>query len=125
HACTGLVNHIDCLIGQVPVVYVPASKVRSSLERGVRILYPMMLFIVWPQSLEYPVGLNDRRFANFHFLKTAAERPVLLEVVLIFLVCGRADATKSSRNQHRLQDVGSVHGTAACSPCAHNGMDLI
>src|SRR5208283_4221479 len=84
--CPGFIDHVDCLIGQVSVVYVPARQICGSPERAVRVLYPVMLFVVGPQPLEYPISLIDRRFVDFHFLKTAAERPVFLEVVLVFLV---------------------------------------
>ena len=34
HTCTGLVNHIDCLIGQVPVIYVPSRKSAAALSEA-------------------------------------------------------------------------------------------
>ena len=38
---------------------------------------------------------------------------------------GGADATQFPAGQHRLEQVGSVHGTAGSGPGAHDGVDLV
>ncbi len=59
-----------------------------------------------------------------HFLESSLKGFVLLEILLIFVQCGRTYGAQFSTRQSRFQDVGRVH-RARASACAHEGMDLI
>ena len=46
-------------------------------------------------------------------------------MILVFLVGGGADAAQLAGSQHRLQNVGRVHGPAAGGARADDGVDLV
>ena len=50
-------------------------------------------------------GILDRRLVDVDFLKTADERSVLLKIVAILLVGGRADAADHPAGKRRFQQV--------------------
>ena len=65
------------------------------------------------------------RLVDVDLLEAAHQRAVLLEVLAVFLVGGRADAAQRARLQRRLQQVGGVHGAAGGGAGADHGVDLV
>src|SRR5439155_20896817 len=54
-------------------------------------------------------GLMDRRLANENWLEAALERGVLLNVLLVFVERGGADATQVATRERGFQHVRGVH----------------
>ena len=69
--------------------------------------------------------VGDRRLVDVDLLEAANERPILLEILPVFLVGGRADAAQRARGQRRLEQVRSVHRAARGRTCADHGVDLV
>src|SRR3984893_547289 len=67
----------------------------------------------------------DRGFVDVDLLETADERAILLEIVAIFFVSRRANATDYTPRQRRLQQVRGIHRSATCRAGADDRMDLI
>ena len=65
------------------------------------------------------------RLVDVDLLEAPDERAVLLEVLAVFLVGGRADAAERARLQRRLQQVGRIHGAARGRARADHGVDLV
>ena len=84
-----------------------------------------MLFVVGLQPAQDLDRVLDRRLVDVDLLEPADERPVLLEIVPVFLVGGRADAAQLAAGERRLQQVRRVHGTARCGAGADDRMDLV
>ncbi len=55
----------------------------------------------------------DRRLVDVDLLESPDQCPVLLKIVAVFLVGGRADAADGAAGKRRLQQVGGVHRAAA------------
>ncbi len=51
----------------------------------------------------------DRRLADVHRLEAPLERGVLLDVLAVFVECGRADHAQLAAGEHRLEHVAGVH----------------
>src|SRR5204863_8002953 len=66
-----------------------------------------------------------RRLVHVYLLGAADDRAVLLEIVAVFLVGGRADAADDSAGERRLQQVGGIHRAAAGGAGADHGVDLV
>ncbi len=62
---------------------------------------------------------------HIDFLEPAHQRPVLFEIAAIFLVRRRSHAPKIAGRQGWLQQIGSVHGAAACRTRADYGVNFI
>ena len=77
------------------------------------------------EALQDLDGVLDRRLLDVDLLEAAHERAVLLEVLAVFLVGGRADAAHGARLQRGLQQVGRVHGAARGGAGTDHGVDLV
>ena len=54
----------------------------------------------------------DRRFLDVDLLEPADQCAILLEMLAVFLVGGRAEAPHGARLQRRFQQVGRIHRAA-------------
>ena len=64
------------------------------------------------------------RLADQHRLEAALQRRVLLDVLAIFVQCGRADHAQLAAGQHRLEHVAGVHRALALAGADH-GVQLV
>ena len=87
-----LVDHVDRLVGQLAVVDVLGRQLHRRLDRLVGVLELVVLLEVRLQALEDLDGVLDRRLLDVDLLEAAHQRAVLLEVLAVLLVGGRADA---------------------------------
>ena len=67
----------------------------------------------------------NARLVHVDLLEAAHQRAVLLEILAIFLVGGRADAAQRALRQRRLEQVGGVHRAARGRAGADDGVDLV
>ena len=97
----------------------------GGLDRGRRELDLVMLLEIGLQALHDLDGILDRRLLDVDLLEAAHQRAVLLEVLAVFLVGGRADAAHRARLQRGLQQVRRIHGAARRRAGADDGVDLV
>ncbi len=85
-------------------------------------MVPLVIGFQAAQDLD---RILDRRLVDVDLLEAADQRAILLEVIAIFLVRGRADAADVAAGERGLQQVGRVHGAAAGGAGADHGVDLV
>ena len=84
----------------------------------------MVNFVALLESPQDGDGVLDRRLADENGLEAALERGVLLDVLLVFVECGGADATQVPPCESGFQHVRSVH-RAFGRAGAHQRMELV
>ncbi len=84
-----------------------------------------MLFEGGAQTRQDLHRVLDRRLVDVDLLEAAEEGAILFEVVAELLVGGRADAADRAAGQSRLQEVRSIHRTAAGRAGADHRVDLV
>src|SRR6185437_14246108 len=85
----------------------------------------MVVLEIRLEALEDRDGVVDGRLVDVDLLEASHQRAVLLEVLAIFLVGGRAHATDGARGERRLEQIGSIHGTTGGSARPDYGMNLV
>ena len=120
-----LVDHVDRLVGQLAVVDVARRQLDRRLDGVVGVGDVMVLLVDRLQALHDLDGVGDRGLRHVDLLEAADQRAVLLEVVAVFLVGGRADAAQLARLQRGLQEVRRIHRAAAGRAGADDGVDLV
>src|SRR6266478_6472673 len=121
----GLVDHVDRLVGEEAVVHVLGGQLGGRAERAVGVGDAVVLLVVRLEAAQDGVGVLDARLRHLDLLEAAGQRAVALEVALVVLVGGRADAAQLARGERGLQDVGGVHRAALRRARADHGVDLV
>ena len=121
----GLVDHVDRLVRQLAVVDVARRQLDRRLHRLVGVAHLVELLEIGLQALEDLHRVGDARLVDVDLLEAAHQRAVLLEILAIFLVGGRADAAQRALRQRRLQQVGGVHRAARGRAGADHGVDFV
>ena len=122
---TGLVDDIDRLVRQMPVVDVAVGQFNRGAQRLVGISDLVVILKAGLQSLQDFDRFIFARFADINFLETTRKCPVFFENSAIFLISGGADAFQFTGCQHRFDQVGCVHDTARGRARADNGVNLV
>ncbi len=122
---TRLVDHVDGAVGQLAVVDVAARQLHRRLDRLGGVLDVVMVLEIRLQPAQDLHRIVDRRLVDVDLLEPAAERAVLLEMLAVFLVGGRAHAAQLAALQRRLEQVGGVHRAAGRGAGADHRMDLV
>ena len=120
-----LVDHVDRLVGQLAVVDVLGRQLHRRLDGVVGVFELVEALEVGLQALQDRDRVLDRGLLHVDLLEAADERAILLEVLAVLLVGGRADAAHGARLQRGLQQVGGVHGAARGGAGADHGVDLV
>ena len=93
----GLVDHVDRLVGQLAVVDVARRQLDRRLDRLVGVFELVIVLEIGLQALQDLDRVRDRRLVDVDLLEAAHQRAVLLEILAVFLVGGRADAAQRAR----------------------------
>ena len=121
----GLVDHVDRLVRQLAVVDVARRQLDRRLDRLVGVAQLVELLEIGLEALEDLDRVLDRRLVDVDLLEAAHQRAVLLEILAVFLVGGRADAAQRARGERRLEQVGGVHRAAGGGAGADHRVDLV
>jgi hypothetical protein len=121
----GLVDHVDRLVRQVPVVDVARRELRRGGERVGGVLHAVVRLEARLQPAQDLHRLLDRRLVHVHLLEAPRQRVVLLEDAAEFLVGGRADALERARGERGLEQVGGVQRAARGAARADQRVDLV
>jgi len=107
-----LVDHVDCLVRQLAVVDVLRRQLDRRLDRLVGVADAVEVLEVRLQTFEDLDRVRYRRLVHVDLLEAPHQRAVLLEVLAVLLVGGRADAAQRAGLKRGLQQVRGVHGAA-------------
>jgi len=83
-----------------------------------------MHLVALPQAAQDRDRLLDRRLVHVDGLETALQRGVLLDVLAVLVERGGTDGVQLPAGQHRLEEVGRVHGAFRGARPDH-GMQLV
>src|SRR6478735_9300868 len=108
HARRGLVDQVDRLVGQMPVLDVAVGEHGRGFERLVGDLAPVMGLVAVAQPAQDLHGVVGRRLLDADLLEAALECGVALQVLAVLVERRRADRLQLAACEGRLQDRGGV-----------------
>ena len=120
-----LVDHVDRLVGQLAVVDVARRKLHRRLDGVVGVFELVVRLEVGLEPLHDLDGVRDRRLVDVDLLEAPHQRAILLEVLAVFLVGGRADAADRAARERGLEQVRRIHRAARGGAGADHGVDLV
>src|SRR5205823_10883924 len=100
----GLVDHVDGLVGQEPVVHVLGGEVGGRAQCAVRIRYAVVALVVGPEPAQDGVRLVHRRLTDLDPLEPAGARGGAARVTLVVLVRRRTQPAEGGRGGGRLPE---------------------
>src|SRR5205823_293472 len=103
-----LVDQVDRLVRQVPVLDVAVGERRSRFERVVGDLAAVMRLVAVAQAAQDLHGVLDRRLLDSDLLEAPLQRGVALEVLAVLVERRRADRLQLAARQRRLEDGSRV-----------------
>src|SRR4029453_17818548 len=108
HARGGLVDQVDRLVGEMPVLDVAVREQRGCAQRLVGDRAAVVRLVAVAQTAEDLDGVVHRRLVHADLLEAALESGVALEVLAVLVEGRRADRLELTARQRRLQDRGGV-----------------
>ena len=120
-----LVDHVDRLVGQAPVVDVHRGQFGRAAQRRRAVAHAVELLVAVAQAAQDQHGVRHRRLGDHDLLEAARQCVVLLEVAAVLLEGGGADAAQVAAAEHRLENVGGIHRPARGGPGADYGVNLV
>ena len=108
HARRGLVDQVDRLVGQLPVLDVAVGERRRGDERVVGDLAAVMRLVAVAEAAQDLHGVLGRRLLDADLLEAPLERRVALQVLAVLVERRRADRLELAAGERRLQDRGGV-----------------
>ncbi len=121
----GLVDHVDRLVRQLAVVDVFGRQFDRRLDRLLGVADAVEVLEIGLESLQDLDRVGHRRLVHVDLLEAPHQRAVLLEMLAVLLVSGRADAAERPRLKCGLQQVGGIHRSAGGGAGADHRVDLV
>ena len=122
---TGLVDHVNRFVGQMPVVDVLGAQFGGRLQGSHGVLHAMVLFKARFQALENLNGFLHRGLDHINFLKAPRQGSVFFENAPVFGESGRADALELTRTERRLEQIRRIQRAARGSAGTDQGVDFV
>ena len=119
-----LIDQVDGLVGQEAVTDVTLAELNGSDDGVILDAHLVVVLVFLLQTTQDGNGAFLVGFIDHDNLETTLQGLVLLEVLLVLVEGRGADAAQFSTSQGRLENVGSIHSTAALAS-THKGVDLI
>ena len=104
HPGTGLVDQVDRLVRQEPVVDVAVGQSGRGHDCRIGDGHPVVRLVAVPQALEDLDGVLHRRLPDLHRLEAAFQGGVLLDVLAVLVERGGADGLQFATGQLGLED---------------------
>ena len=124
-AAPELVDHVDRLVRQLAVVDVARRQLDRRLDRLVGVFELVVFLEIRLEALQDLDRVRHRRLVDVDLLEAAHQRAVLLEILAVFLVGGRADAADGAGRERGLEQIRRVHRAAGRRAGADHGVDLV
>ena len=122
---TRLVDHVNRLVRQFPVAHVTRRKLHRRFHGSIGVAHIVEVFVIGLQAFQNLNRILNRRLVHIDLLEPAHQGAVLFEVLAIFLVGGRTDATQLAARKRGLEQIGSIHRPAAGRTRTDHGVDFI
>ena len=106
----GLVDQVDCLVGEEAVGDVAGGQQCSRDDRGVLDAHAVVHLVALLQPAQDRDRVLDRRLTHEHGLEAPLQSRVFFYVLAVLVERGRADRAQLAAREHRLQQVRGVHG---------------
>jgi hypothetical protein len=123
-AAGGLVHQVDRLVRQEAVLDVAVRQLRRRDNRAVGDAHAVVEFVLVLDPAQDRDRVLHRRLGNEHRLEAPLERGVFLDILLVFIERGRADAVQFAARQGGLQQVRGIHRAFRCAR-ADQGVHLV
>src|SRR5213075_2389720 len=120
-----LVDHVDRLVGKMPVVDEARRKLGGRRQRIGGVLHAVMRLEARLEATQDLDGLLDRRLVDVDLLETPRERMVLLEDAAKLVISGRADALEGTGGERGLEQVGRIERSTRGAARADERVDLV
>ena len=120
-----LVDHVNRLVRQKPIIDIFCRQFCRGLEGVVRVFHPMVFFVVRLEAVQDFHGVFDARLVDFDFLKASGQGAVALKITPVLVIGGSADTAQLARSQCRFEDIRGIHGPTAGGPGPDYGVDFI
>src|SRR5215475_15415837 len=121
----GFVDHVDRLVGQLAVMDVAHRQLDRRLDGFACVFELVIVLEIRLEALHDLDRVRHARLVDVDLLEAAHQGAVLLEVLTVFLVCGRTDAAHRPGRERGLEEVGSVHRATGSRPGADHGVNLV
>ena len=105
-----LVDEVDRLVGQEAVGDVAVRQRRRGDDRGIGDDDAVMLLVAVLEAAQDRYRVGHVRLGHEDRLEPPRQRRVLLDVLLVLVEGGRADAVQLAARQRRLEQVRRIHG---------------
>ena len=105
-----LVDQVDRLVGEEAVGDVALRQRGCGDDRRVLDAHPVVHLVTLLEPAQDRDRVLDARLLHEHGLEAALECSVLLDVLSVLVERGRANGAQLSAREHRLQQVGGIHG---------------
>src|SRR3989441_893989 len=115
HARPGLVDQVDGLVGQVPVLDVAVGQRSGGVQCVVRDLAAVMRLVAVAQAAQDLHRVVDRRLVDADLLEAPLQCRVALEVLAVFVERRRADRLQLAARKSGLEDRGCVDRALGCA----------
>ena len=119
-----LVDEVDRLVGQEAVGDVAMRQRRRGDQRAVGDAHAVMRLVLVLEPAQDRDRVLDARLVDEDRLETARQRGVLLDVLLVFVERGGADAVQFAARQRRLEQVRGIHRAVGLAG-ADDGVHLV
>ena len=120
----GFVDQVDGLVGQEAVGDVAVRKHGGGDDGGILDAHAVVDLELLLQAAQDGDGVVHRRLAHHHRAEAARQGGVLLDVLLVLVERGGADAAQIAARQGRFQQVGGVDGALGRAG-AHQRVQLV
>ena len=111
HSGAGGIEQTHRLIGQLPSRNVAMRQLDRCLQRLIKNLHPMMLFHGRGHATHHQNGFVFARFAHLHHLKTAGQRGVFFDVLLVLGPSRSGDGAQFAACQRRFEQISGITRT--------------
>ena len=122
---TQLVDHVDGFVGKLAVVDVARRQFDRRLDGFVGVPELVIVLEIGLEPLEDFDRIRNRGLIDVDLLEPAHQRSVLLEILPVFLVSGRADAAHRARRQCGLEQIRRIHRATGGGARADHGVDFV
>ena len=106
----GLIDQVDRLVGQEPVADIAVRERRRRDQRAVGDAHAVMRLVFILEAAQDRDRVLDARLLDEDRLEAPGERSVFLDVLLVFVERGGADAMQLAAGERGLKQVRGVHG---------------
>ena len=122
---TGLVDDVDGLVGQMPVVDVLGAQLGGGLQRSDGVLDVVVLLETRLEALEDFHRLFNGRLDHVDLLEAPRQRRVFFKNAAVFGEGGGANALELPRTQSGLEQVGGVQRAPRGGTGTDQGVDFV